>query len=327
MKLRSIFVKNAFLLAAALGSTIPLHAQAEDVRMAYLIGLGHYQHGLSKGTFRDLPVINDIEEMGNALIKIGFAPQDITVLTDGEQPVGNSLTYRTLLTSLDPAGAPVALGHFTRVVSDALIELEEKNSHGLIVFYFSGHGGMIVPVSGIEKESERVLAFPNSHSDDPDSFAKVYELLEKLAQRAPDVQKVLIVDACASKLRARSTTRTQARSDEGLPVHFFSSRLGQPSFIDPETQSSLFTNVLADAFIHADDLGEGNADGFVDTEEVKSYLDRHFLMKTAELKRQGDAGDKAVAQKPWIVLSENLVLGRLSRAVLTDPRTTYSKTE
>jgi uncharacterized caspase-like protein len=219
------------------------------------------------------------------------------------------------------------MGHFTRAVSDALLDLEERKARGLIVFYFSGHGGMIAPDSGRDKEGERVLAFPNSHSDDPDSFAKVYELLEKLAQRAPDVQKVLIVDACASKLKAKPTTRAQSRSVEGLPVHFFSSRLGQPSFIEPATQSSLFTSVLADALVHADDLGEGNDDGLVHAEEVKSYVERHFPTKSFELKRRADAGDKAVAQKPWMVPTENLVLGQLSRPVRIGPRSNYSTVE
>jgi hypothetical protein len=325
MKICSIDVKSFLLLAVVLGGFLPAYVAAEDVRMAYLIGLGHYQRGQSKGTFRDMrmPVVKDIEAMGNALFKIGFTEQNITVLTDGEQPIGSSLTYRTPLTSIDPVGAPVALGHFTRAVSDALLDLEERRARGLIIFYFSGHGGMITPENGKDKEGERVLAFPNSHSDDPDSFARVYELLEKLAQRAPDVQKVLIVDACASKLQAKPTTRTQSRSVEGLPVHFFSSRLGQPSFVEPMSQSSLFTSVLADALVNADKLGEGNADGFIDAEEVKSYIERHFPAKSFELKRRADELDKGVAQKPWMVPTENLVLGHLSRPVPIVPAGNY----
>lgn len=325
MRLCWVATGVALLLAVMLGTSVPAYAAADDIRMAYLIGFGRYQSGLSKGTFRDLPIVNDIEAMGNALLRIGFATEDVVILTDGDQPIGSSLTYRKPLTSLESLDTPVALSHFTRAISDALLGLENRNARGLIVFYFSGHGGMIVPESGKEKDGERVLAFPNSHSDDPDSFARVYELLEKLAQRAPDVQKVLIIDACANQLKAKPTTRTQSRSAEALPVHFFSSRLGKPSFFNPETQSSLFTSVLADALVHADDLGEeGNLDGFVDTEEVVKYVERHFPTKSAQLKRPMDGESKSVAQKPWMLATEKLVLGQLGRAAPMGLNGSYS---
>jgi hypothetical protein len=231
-------------LVLCLSAALSAFAGDDEVRLAYLIGVGRYQGGLSKGTFLDLPVVNDIEAIGGALLAIGFAAQDVMVFTDSPdsaRPVGSVLTYRTPLTSHDAPGARVGLSHFTKVISDALIDLEERKARGVLLIYFSGHGGAIYPESGDVTQSERVLAFPNSHSDDPDSFAKVYELLEKLAQRAPTIQKVLIVDACASRLNARPTTRAQSRSPEGLPVHFFSSKLGQPSYYRPDTKTSLFT--------------------------------------------------------------------------------------
>lgn len=78
-------------LAMALGALLPSPAAADEVRLTYLIGLEQYQGGLGKGTFRNLPVVNDIETMSKALVKIGFASDDITVLTDGDRPIGSPL--------------------------------------------------------------------------------------------------------------------------------------------------------------------------------------------------------------------------------------------
>lgn len=259
-------------------------------KIALLIGTGHYQAGRGKGAFRDLPAVaNDLNAMGLALTSIGFQTK---IYSDLDVPGDSSLSFRSPLVAGESPVLPVTTLHIARIVEQLLDSLEQSTERTLLVVYLSGHGGIL-------GKSDRVVALPDSEPGSPDSFFRVRKLLNSLAERAPNTDKYLIVDACAGPLGKRSDDLV-TRIDEELPPYVFSSRLGESSYIDPEKNQSVFTFYLVQAIVRAKELNLLESDGTLDTDAIRAYLYAKVpLHAKTEQKRRLAAIGAPLVQHPF----------------------------
>lgn len=231
-------------------------------KIALLVGTGKYQAGRGKGSFRDLPAVaNDLKEMAAALGGIGF---ETKIFSDLETPNGSTQSFRSPLVAGEASGVPVNSLHIARIVEQVLDSLDRSSERALLLIYFTGHGGTF-------GKSERVVALPDSEPTSPDSFYRLRKLLNLLADRALTADKYLVVDACADALGKRSDDLV-TRTDEELPPYLFSSRLGEPSFVDPDKNESVFTLHFVDAIVRARELSLLDSAGVLDTDAIRAYL-------------------------------------------------------
>jgi hypothetical protein len=277
-------------------------AEAYDHRIAVLVGLGKYEHGRGNGLFSDLPLIaNDLDAVATALDAIGF--DDIRIYSDLDAPIGSKFSFRKPVYAIEAPTVPVHSLHFEAILDGLINNLDGLNEQDLVLVYFTGHGGTL-------GKAERVLAMPDSQLGVPKSFAKVQELLAGLVERAPRSDKILVVDACADEI-GPSTPFVARLTGEQLPVHLFSSRLTEPSYFDPILKMSVFTAHFVEALRRADDLGYGNADGQLESDEIKDYVARHVPRhdrRVAPKTGRVTDGKPSRVQHPWGSGGQNLIL-------------------
>ena len=277
---------------------------AYEQRVAVLIGLEHYEVGRGKGIFRDLPFsTNDLEAVGKALKEIGF--DRIFLYSDAEAPKGSDFEYRSLLPA-DEETSTVGSEHIGGIISQALHALKKKRN-SLLFVYFTGHGGAF-------EGGDRVLALPNSKLKDPTSFSRVQMILEQMARTVERADKMLVVDACADDLGKGLPPYVTMRSEQ-LPVHLFSSSLGQMSFFDRRLKMSVFSYHFVEALKRADcSLGFGNWNGKIESEEVEAYVRSRVPKHGHKEQKKNDSDGKVPEQKPWGSGEKNLELGQSRRS-------------
>ena len=261
------------LAAIVFSVLIGSHANAfeYDQRYALLIGLGKYEQGRNKGFFRNLElVVNDLETVANALREIDFDQIDIYSDLD-PQSTGGDVDYKKLLFFGENVLTPIRAEHIRKIIRDKLDYFEslEKSEldmpkKRLLLVYFTGHGGLI-------GRADRVLATPDSDVNDPESFPRVYKLLDDLTARAPTVDKMLVIDACADDL-IKNVEYSITRYDEELPAYVYSSGLHEASFFDKKLRKSIFTHYFAQALQQADRFGHGDNNGTIDSDEIIEYV-------------------------------------------------------
>ena len=285
---------------------LPQSTFAYDHRIALLFGLGNYESRKNKGFFGKLPyVVNDLEAVGTALKKLGF--DQIHIFSDQTPPRGSQFEYRnpnrfSAVNSLD----------FDRQISHQLSSLEGAMGHNLLLIYFTGHGGIF-------GKAERVLAVPDSEIGNPSSFPRVRQLLNTLDANAASTDKILVIDACADELKKDGEDRV-TKTDEQLPVHIYSSRLGEMSFVDKNLKISVFTYYFVEALTRADELGYGNANGEIESDEIINFVIRYVPKHASiEQKRPNRPKNVPLIQHPWGSGGQNLVLGDDSTRSILPP--------
>ena len=193
-------------IASSVIATSPKYAFAYDQRIALLIGLGRYEHGVNKGLFRDLPVAaNDLEAVGKALENIGF--NQIEIYSDLTPPYGSRFEYRSLLSASERPSSPINSLQVERLINSILSAVEQKAGKNLLLIYFTGHGGIF-------GKAERVLAVPDSETNNPRSFSRVQEIINNMAEKAAATDKMLVVDACADELISKGEVRVTKTAEE-----------------------------------------------------------------------------------------------------------------
>lgn len=267
----SRLTRGLLITRAALAATIIIAVQASQPALAYehpmaiLFGFENYERGENKGIFRNLPFTgNDLELVGTALSEIGFDP--IYIYSDIVAPRGSKFEYRPLRPSKVDLEAKI---------SDLLISLEsnnQENRNDLLLIYFTGHGGTFN-----KDNPTRMLALPNTQRQRFPSYAGVLPILELMSSTAKNVDKILIIDACADDLGNGPLTAS-AVSPEKIPGYLFSSSPGEMSFFDRELRVSIFTHYFVEAIKQVVD---GTIDGprkltFTKIQEyVQEYVPGH----------------------------------------------------
>jgi Caspase domain len=287
-------------IAISVIGVLPQSTFAYDHRIALLIGLGKYESGKNKGFFRELPdAANDLETVGKALEKLGF--DQIQIYSDLIPPSGSQFEYRSLLSPSDSPSMAVNSLHFQKLINDRLSALEDTRENSLLLIYFTGHGGIF-------GKAERVLAVPESEIGNPSSFPKVREILNTLAVKAASTDKLLVIDACADELRKDGEERV-TKTDEELPVHIYSSKLGEMSFVDKNLGISVFTHYFVEALTRADEFGIGNVNGKIESDEIISFVGRYVPAHASmEQKKPKRPKNVPLIQHPWGSGGQNLVL-------------------
>jgi len=261
---RGLLVTRVALIAAIIiAAQAPQPALAYEHRMAVLFGFENYEQGESKGIFRNLPfTANDLESVGTALSEIGFDP--IYVYSDIAAPTGSKFEYRKI---------PPSRAEFESTISKVLDSLESKNESNnqqspnrLLLIYFTGHGGTFN-----KTYPNRMLALPNTQVRIFPSYAAVWPILEQMSSTARNVDKMLIIDACADYLGDGPPSSLAVTPDQ-MAGYLFSSSPGEMSFFDRELKTSVFTHYLVDAIKQVVD-GTGNGDRKLTFTKVQDYVE------------------------------------------------------
>lgn len=264
-----------------------LPALAYEQRVAILFGFKNYEQGQGKGIFRNLPfTANDLESVGTALREIGFDPINIHIYSDIDAPKGTKFEYRKINSNRS---------QLEETISKALESLqsdEQQHRDSLLLIYFTGHGGIF-------NNSKRMLAFPDTKVNNETSYASVWSILEQLSSNAGNVDKMLVIDACADYL-GKGVPYASALTPEEMAVYLFSSSLGEMSFFDRQLGISVFTHYFVEAIKQADDVtfGVGNGDGKVNSEEIEKYVREYVPNHPRKEQKKSKSEAKSSAQHP-----------------------------
>lgn len=202
----------ALLLAVGLCSeAAPAEEHAGYVGQALLVGVERYEN---------LPVLdptvsNDILLMRDTLLRVGYDPNALHVLTnsqslgteewvDYEEQLGRSQIQKAI---------------------DGL-----KSGYPVTLFYFSGHGAAF--------GSARHMATQDSDPARGNSYLAVNQIARDLFDKMGSENKVLVIDACSNA--ALKTGESLSVSEDWGINQIFSSRLGQKSQLLGEQTLSLF---------------------------------------------------------------------------------------
>lgn len=298
----------AYTLCASVASGQPLSSEAPQPpylrKIALLIGIGRYEPGQNKGRFLNIPgVEKDLRTLSSALSDIGF---ETLVYSDLAKPHGTA-PFRSLLKPSESRDQSVNISHIGRILGNVLDDLEASAERALLLVYFSGHGGII-------GKAERVMALPDSTNADPDSFYRKKKLLYYLTDRAPFVDKYLIVDACAVKFGGKGEPMPVQLDDE-LPTYLFSSKSGTPSFIDPEIGQSVFTYYLVETISRAKDLNLLSDGAALDSEAIRARLIDVVPKHRRILRKDDMTAARGGVQEP---------IGSTQRIILAEPKSAPS---
>lgn len=298
LKLGRVALIATILVAVAPFRPVYAYETPYEKRVALLIGMQDYTSGLGRGIFRDLPyTVNDLEAVGTVLKEIGF--DTIYVFSDVKEPIDSKFEYRSILPLGAGSSAASAAGLW-QIIFDFLSSLK-KDQKTLLFMYFTGHGGTF-------EGEDRVLALPDSNLNNPESFSRVQKILEVIAKKKLDqMDTMLVIDACADDLEI-GPPGPVTMSSERLPVHLFSSGLGEISFFDRRLQMSVFSHHFVKAFKHADSLGTGNKDDIVTSDEIKRYV-KTYVPKHGRKEWKKNPNREASDQNPWGSGNKNIELG------------------
>jgi hypothetical protein len=217
---------------------------------ALLIGIEDY-----KADFPSLSpyVANDLTEMRKALVAIGYAPDNITIVT-------NSFPFRNDESRNTQYLPQLSRTEITNVVMDAI---EQDTARDSWLVYVSGHGATL--------QDQRFVATWDSRPANGDSYVATSAIAGHLAASRAK-RRLLIIDTCASASIARGNLSV-GHGELGVD-QIFSSRLQQASAVDPTSKMSLFTSHLVKALLSADD--RGTPDGVLTTNEVFDDVERRM---------------------------------------------------
>ena len=173
---RTARVAGIGALAALAASALPALASSPPVRRALLIGINEY----ATDAFPDLRgAVNDVETTERILTsRFGFAPADVTVLTDAEATRDRILA--------------------------ALAELADIAAPGDFVYiHYSGHGSQVADQNGDETDDgmdETLLPHDGRTDGVPDiTDDEIGEILWRMRAR----KAVLVLDSCHSGTATR----------------------------------------------------------------------------------------------------------------------------
>ena len=277
-------------------------AYGYDQLNALLIGLGNYEIGRGKGSFRDLSMVpGDLETMAEVLKQIGF---QVDIYSDLDPQ-----RYRRLLFPDEDSTQAVRVEHLRTTIED-FVE-SHKNENSLVLIYFTGHGGLA-------GKTNRLLAVPDSVLRDELSFADVSYLLETIDLEAPRARKIMVIDACANELTTK-VVGFKTRPDDQLPVHVFSSDLTEASFFDKKMGKSIFTHYFAMGLQEADDLGYGDYSGTIDSDEIIDYVKRRVPLHVDPERKNTKMKQVNQVQHPFGSGSPNIMLAESDKPVVDPP--------
>lgn len=276
-------------------STVPMctPVQAEfDRKIAVLVGVGNYG---DKGVFPPLPVLNDLLAMSDALDGLGF---EINIFSDLTPP-SNWKWYENRK-SLGPRGTSrIVAQDLVMLVKNSVTGLASASGTKLLLFYFTGHGGMF-------GASTRVLAGPESSLQSTDSFVVVKDILDALAGTDKSITPALFVDACANTIDPSAQhDRSTPRWGHSLPVYFFSSQDNTSSYIDSTRNMSVFTYYLAQALSSPKEYGIVGASGKIESEELRIHLRRRVPAHTALERKRGLNGFSATGTRHQVPIASD----------------------
>jgi len=223
-------------IPAAAPSIPEVKVEGEGVGMALVIGIGNYEIlGPLSNCREDAMAVHDV------LMKRGYAPERVVLLTDDASSVENRATYTNI----------------KRRIKQVCEFTTPKDS---LVVYFAGHGtsidgeGYLVPQDGDEKDRENSI-----------SVAK----LQQQMQNSKAGRKMLVLDACHSGSATRGVTGI-APSLKTAGVYVMASctekELSHP---DPDSKHGIFTRYLLEGI---DGKADSNADGNVTQKELFAYV-------------------------------------------------------
>lgn len=274
------------LLYLTVFSIDQVSAQTYEKRVALLMGIGEYVSGRGQGIFSNLPIaVDDLELVSSALADIGF---EVHIYSDAARPAQGRLPHRKF--SEDYLQTSVRADDIDRIVRQMLTALTAEGQRTLLLVYFTGHGGVF-------GNSDRVLATSDSRLDLPSTFVRVADLLDGMFDLAPKTDKMLVVDACANRLGG--VGKPHAHTAEELPIHLFSSSLGQASYFDRQLRRSVFTHYFVKALAEADADKGGNNDGLLDSEEVRAFVMARVSRHPQRSPRRDDQKTAITTQDPW----------------------------
>jgi hypothetical protein len=199
----------SFFLAWAPG------AHAEKPRkylgQALLVGIQNYQKLDPKDSLRPI-VAHDVQLVREALIRVGYDPDAVTVLTNAP-----SLRKFSWVTYEEKLGR-------NHVIA-AVKQLKDPGSADVTLVYISGHGGT--------SDDYRNMALYDSEPNEGTSYLAVNVLAETLSRELPTANhKLVVTDAC-SHGDLQGGDHTEMKASWAVNA-LFSSRLKQPSQLSRE---------------------------------------------------------------------------------------------
>lgn len=214
--------------------------------VAYLVSCEKYKFGINvlNGPSNDLRVMYEVFSSYCGILK-----NNITCFCDGEVSDNIKINSKIILPWRDEI--------LSKLYEDSQIHKEEAIDN--LFFYYSGHGY-------VNFNNNFCIIPTNSNAAYLDSYAITDNLLAEhlMAFRAKHI--ILIFDACQTVCREKSVNEIKK-----LPnsiVTFYSSTMGNKSYISPNTNISVFTMCLSQAL---------SEDGKCRTVgEVSDYLDKHL---------------------------------------------------
>lgn len=295
LKLGRVALIATILVAVTPFRPVYAYENPYEKKVALLIGMTEYASGKGKGIFRDLPyTANDLEAVGTALKELKFDP--IKVYSDVKKPIDSKFEYR----SLGDGNLPATALDLWQIIFNLLDSLK-TDQKTLLFIYFTGHGGTF-------KGKDRVLALPDSRLGNTKSFSRVQEILEDIAKRGLDqIDTMLVIDACADELE-KGLPGAVTMSSELLPVHLFSSGLGEISFFDHRLEMSVFSYYFLEALKRADRDNFERPDGKVTSDEILNYV-KYYVPKHSSKEWKKSPDRKLSDQIPWGGGEKSIELG------------------
>lgn len=195
----------------------------------------------------ELVVANDLRLMRETLLRVGYDPDAVRVLTNATSLQGEIWAdYEQRLGKSEIEGA----------VSDL------KPGYEVTLLYLSGHGATY--------GHKRHMAMHDSAPQRGNSYLSINQLSKYLHDNLQGAHKVLIVDACSTDALTNGDELNVA--EEWATQQIFSSRVGQKSEPLPD-KYSLFTKLLSQVLLNPRGAGDTELtveQAFVDLEERMS---------------------------------------------------------